>query len=117
MSSLETAVDPALKLASADLNILRMPDMTFDFRQVKANLPGAVTASRLLCVWATAGTSPENLQQQLPLRTSQRLLHFMVSDSEAHHHVCSSPLNSSDVDTLMQGMFMTRSIQLLQLVL
>jgi hypothetical protein len=88
------------------MNVLRMPDMTFDFRHVKPKLPSAVAASKLLCVWATAGTSLESLSLQLPLHTSQRLLFFMVSDSETHHHVCSSPLNSSDVDTLLRGTYL-----------
>jgi hypothetical protein len=102
-SSLEIAGDPSLNPAAATMNVLRMPDMTFDFRHEKPILPYAVASSRLLCLWATAASSLESLPLQLPFHTSQRLLHFMVSVHEARHHVCSSPLNSTDVDALLQG--------------
>lgn len=110
MAELQLAGQSAQSSAAAAINVLRMPDMSFDFRfAAMPNIQNAATVTRLLCVWATAGTSPESLQLEQPHSVSQRLLHFLISDNSTNHHVCSSPLNSSDVDHLFHGTNCTSS--------
>jgi len=110
VAELQQAAPSAGSSAAAAINVLRMPDMSFDFRfATPPNMQNAATVTRLLCVWATAGASPESLQLEQPHSLTQRLLHFLISDNSTNHRVCSSPLNSSDVDHLFHGTNCTSS--------
>ena len=81
-----------------------MHSMSLDFRFPNDKRSFFATKSVLMCIWATAAATLEQLPLQPPLSTSKRLLHLLMKpDTHAHHPVCSAGFNASEVDLLFTG--------------
>ena len=81
-----------------------MHSMSLDFRFPNDNRSFFATKSVLMCIWATAAATLEQLPLQPPLSTSKRLLHLLMKpDTQAYHPVCSAGFNASEVDLLFTG--------------
>jgi hypothetical protein len=81
-------------------NTLRLQDMVLSYT---GDEPAIML---LLCVWVSPTASPsDQQQQQQPMSTSKRLLHFLTKPAhQPLHHTCSPSFSASDVDMYFKGL-------------